>query len=145
MSNESKEKSRARAKKEIFKSGRDVVLAWLAAVNGGRVDEILTLYSRNAQLLPTFSPDFLNDQEALRSYFMQLAARPNLKVELSQETFGEQQMSSRFCVTTGIYSFTFDIGGATQTFESRFTFVVDLSSANPIMHHHSAVLPDVIP
>ncbi len=145
MSNESKEKSSARSKKEPFTSGLDVVAAWLAAVNGGRIDDILKLYGPKALLLPTFSPDFLSDHEALRAYFTQLAGRQNLKVEFSEETLSEQQMTSRFSVATGIYSFKFDINGVPNSFESRFTFVIDLHSASPIMHHHSAVLPDIIP
>ncbi len=118
-----------------------MVLTWLAAVNGGDVNDVLNLYGHNATLTPTFSPDLVGDREGLNSYFIKLASRPNFHVALHEETFKELQMSARFSVATGLYSFTFDVDGAPKTSEARFTFIINLSSSNPIVYHHSSMLP----
>ncbi len=130
-----------RDEKKTFETARAVVAAWCAAVNGGRAHEVLKLYSPEATLLSTFSADRIDTPDALEAYFTRLASYPRLHVKLHEETLQDLPLDSRFRVAAGFYSFTFEIDGASRTFESRFTFVIDVSSAAPIMHHHSSRLP----
>lgn len=127
--------------KKSLKTARDVVAAWCAAVNGRRPRDVLTLYGHEATLLSTFSADRIDTPDALEDYFTRLASYPRLHVKLHEDTLQDRPLDSRFAVATGFYSFTFEIDGALRTFESRFTFVIDLWSATPIMHHHSSRLP----
>lgn len=114
---------------------------WAKRVNQGNIDAILNLYSQNFILMPTFSPHAITTTDKLQDYFTQLAAKDDMQVHLHDKTIACQQTGEHSYVLTGIYSFQFKVDGALLTFPSRFTFVVNLSQENPILHHHSSQVP----
>lgn len=124
-----------------FRSSREVIQLWLDAVNQRRTDEVLALYSPEALLLPTFSPHTLWTTEKRRGYFDQLASRPGMEVSLHEKTLKIQVVGPGVEMLTGIYRFQFAIDDEPLVFEARFSYLIDLNQAAPILHHHSSQIP----
>ena len=124
-----------------FSKATDVLDAWLAAVNGKDLETVLGMYADDHVLLPTFSPHMIRSDDDTRQYFVQLASREGLGVRLHTRTLTEQRLGNAFSVLVGIYTWNFEIDGDPVSFASRFTFVIDVESERPIIHHHSSQLP----
>jgi hypothetical protein len=116
-------------------------LFWSDLIRGRNLDEIIALYNESSILMPTFSPHTIRKPEGLKTYFSRLAEREELNVTLHDKTVVCQQISQHDFVVTGIYSWQFKVDDTLLSFPSRFTFVLDLSSPSPIMHHHSSQMP----
>jgi hypothetical protein len=124
-----------------YASPMDVLNAWIEAVNTLDIDTILTMYSADHILLPTFSPHMIRDDAATLQYFQQLGTRKGLSVRLHQRTLTEQVLNQHCSVFSGIYTWTFEVDDEPLSFASRFTFVIDLADDKPIRHHHSSQIP----
>lgn len=118
-----------------------VLESWIAAVNAGDLDTVLRLYADEHVLLATFSPHMIRSDADTRRYFEQLASRPGLSVRLHPRTLTELPLGTAFSVLIGIYTFSFEVDGDPISFASRFTFVIDTGSEQPIVHHHSSQIP----
>lgn len=127
--------------KPIESNARNVSERWLSAVNALDLETLLSLYSEDSVLLPTFSPNIIRNTEDLREYFTTLAKHPGLAVSLKEETFTTQTSGNQE-IASGVYYFHWEIDGAPHSFESRFTFVIDPDSERPILHHHSSEMPN---
>jgi len=121
-------------------TARSVLDAWMDGINHGRTDEVLALYAPDAILLPTFSSRTVLNEEGRRRYFEQLISREDLSVTLHEKTV-HIQTSGLLEVISGIYCFRFSIDDEVLSFEARFSYVVDLSLQDPILHHHSSQVP----
>ncbi len=124
-----------------YTSPMEVLNAWIEAVNTLDIDTILTMYSADHILLPTFSPHMIRDDAATLQYFQQLGTRKGLSVRLHQRTLTEQRLNEDCSVFSGIYTWTFEVDDEPLSFASRFTFVIDLADDKPIRHHHSSQIP----
>ncbi len=124
-----------------FTKPMEVLQAWIDAVNARDIDTIMGMYSSDHILLATFSPHVIRDDAATLQYFEQLASRQGLTVRLHQRTIQEQVLSAHSSVISGIYTWSFEVDEEPLSFASRFSFVVDLSEAQPIRHHHSSQIP----
>jgi hypothetical protein len=113
-----------------------ILQRWIEYVNKLEVDNIVSLYGETSTLLPTFSPDSLSKPEHIKEYFMQLATRKNLSINLHNETLRKYEIGKNT-----IYSFHYMVDDANLTFPSRFTFIIDTSKKKPILHHHSSQVP----
>lgn len=122
-------------------SACNVLHNWIRCLNEGRLDDVLELYAPDATLLPTFAPEFIRAAARRRAYFEELAAHPNLRVQLNAATLTEQPLPGSLAILSGAYTFSFDHQGRTHRTEARFTFVLDPSQPAPILHHHSSLLP----
>ncbi len=118
-----------------------IIERWVQYVNQLDIDPILSLYQDRSTLLPTFSPHCMSKPETIKAYFLQLATRKNMRVEMHQETLRKAELNNHQFIMTGIYSFHFIVDEADLTFPSRFTFVLDVSQEKPIIHHHSSQIP----
>jgi hypothetical protein len=114
---------------------------WMEYVNKLEVQSVVDLYDDKSMLLPTFSPHCISNPQQIKEYFMQLSTRKDMRVELHQGTIRKAKIGENKYIVTGIYSFQFVVDDANLTFPSRFTFVLDVSSAKPIIHHHSSQIP----
>lgn len=114
---------------------------WAGLINDGKVEETIALYTERASLMPTFSPHTIRDEAGLIDYFTQLASRPGLSVSLHEKTVDTIQVSDSVFSLSGVYSFKFEVDDTLLTFPSRFTFLIDLASEAPILHHHSSQIP----
>ncbi|MFT6388825.1 MAG: hypothetical protein ACJAUP_002210 [Cellvibrionaceae bacterium] len=119
----------------------DFPALWAQHINENNLTDVIDLYNDNFVLMPTFSPHIVNTVEKLNDYFVRLASRDGLVVELHEKTVMCQQTREQSYVITGVYSFKFEIDETLLTFPSRFTFVVDMAQDKPILHHHSSQVP----
>lgn len=118
-----------------------VVRAWLDYANSGNVSAIVGLYAEDSVLLPTFSPHTLRTEEGRRNYFTVLASRKGFGVSLHEKTVHIQKAGGGIELITGIYRFQVDIDDEPLVFEARFSYVIDVNQARPILHHHSSQIP----
>lgn len=114
---------------------------WMHAVNQADAAGILSLYDSDAVLIPTFSNRVLNTPDKLRDYFETLGGRPELSIALHEKTLSTQELGNQVYVLGGIYNWRFAVDGEVLNFEARFSYVMDLSKPNPILHHHSSQIP----
>jgi len=125
----------------MFDSSRAVLGAWIKGVNSGEIESVIGLYHNDAVLLPTFSNRTMASPEAIKDYFAQLGAREGLVVELHESTLRRQRYADHIEGVMGIYRWRFEVEQEALSFEARFTYFIDLSSATPILHHHSSQVP----
>ncbi len=125
----------------MFETANDVMEKWMQGVNEGDVEGLLSLYDDQAVLIPTFSNRLLNSPEKLREYFEKLGSREALSIALHEKTLLTQKMSNELFVIGGIYTWRFNVDEEPLIFEARFSYVIDLSKPNPILHHHSSQIP----
>lgn len=120
---------------------RDILDQWMQAVNNADTESLLGLYDPHAVLIPTFSNRVRNTPEKLRDYFETLGSRPELSIALHEKTLIIQEMQHQLYALAGIYNWRFAVDGEVLNFEARFSYVMDLSKPNPILHHHSSQIP----
>jgi len=121
-----------------------VLKAWLGGVNSGDLKDVLSLYSHNAVLLPTFSDKCLVNSEDIKAYFEKLGGYENLNVQIYEKTLVVQDFSPTMYSLSGIYGWKFEVEGKNLNVEARFTFMIDLNLSSPIVHHHSSQVPQMI-
>lgn len=125
----------------MSKKPKDILNQWMSAVNKADAEGILSLYDPQAVLIPTFSNRVLNTPEKLRDYFETLGSRPELSIALHEKTLIIQELENSAYVLGGIYNWRFAVDGEVLNFEARFSYVMDVSKPNPILHHHSSQIP----
>ena len=128
----------------MFENPKQVLQAWLSGLNSGNLDEVLSLYSEDAVLLPTFSNKCLAGPEDIKDYFEKLGGHKNLNVQLHEKTLLVQNFSHNLYSMSGIYAWRFEVDDENLKFEARFTFIVDLKRSRPVVHHHSSQVPQMI-
>ena len=64
--------------KTIIKKPEDILNKWLLAVNKGNIKNLLALYDKRAEFIPTFSNRLLKTPKDLREYFIRLGTREYL-------------------------------------------------------------------
>jgi hypothetical protein len=130
-----------KGKMSISDTPEKILDRWMEYVNKREVDSVVDLYEDKSMLLPTFSPHCISKPKQIKEYFMQLSTRKDMRVELHQETIMKTEIDEHKYIMTGTYSFHFVVDDENLTFPSRFTFVLDVSSEKPIIHHHSSQIP----
>ncbi len=125
----------------MIKKPKDILEQWIQAVNDGNVESLLSLYDNQAVLIPTFSNRLLNTPEKLRDYFEKLGSREELSIALHEKTLIIQELRNQIYSLSGIYNWRFTVDGELLNFEARFSYLIDLSKTNPILHHHSSQIP----
>ncbi|RBQ28489.1 nuclear transport factor 2 family protein [Aliarcobacter vitoriensis] len=128
----------------MIKNPKDILEQWMQSVNSGNVEKLLSLYDKDAVLIPTFSNRLLNTPDKLRNYFEKLAGREDLSIALHEKTLIQQELQNQIFSLSGIYNWRFAVDGELLNFEARFSYVIDLSKPNPILHHHSSQIPRML-
>lgn len=128
----------------MIKKTKDVLEQWMQAVNDGNVESLLSLYDNDAVLIPTFSNRLLNTADKLKDYFEKLGNREDLSIALHEKTLITQELGNQIYSLSGIYNWRFAVDGELLNFEARFSYVIDLSRPNPILHHHSSQIPRML-
>ena len=108
---------------------------WNAALASGDPGQVSALYSPDALLLPTLSPQPRTDPAGIRNYFSGfLAGGPQGRIE--SRTI---QLGCNEALDAGTYSFRFRDGHQVQ---ARYTFVYGFDQGEwRIVHHHSSLEP----
>ena len=102
------------------------------------------LLRRLAVLIPTFSNRLLGKPETIRDYFERLSTREELSIALHEKTLGVTPLGNQLFAMQGIYCWRFAIDGELLSFEARFSYMLDLARAKPIVHHHSSQIPRML-
>jgi len=127
-----------------MKKPEHILNEWLIAVNKGDIKRLLALYDKSAVLIPTFSNRLLKTPKDLREYFVRLGNRTGLSVELHKNTLNIQEIKENIYALSGIYLWRFSVDDEPLIFEARFSYVLNLSLASPITHHHSSQIPRML-
>ena len=122
----------------------DVLDQWMQAINSADVEKLLSLYDSSAILIPTFSNKVLNTPEKIRDYFEKLGNREELSIALHENTLKMQELKNDYYTINGIYNWRFKVEDETLNFEARFSYLIDLKSSTPILHHHSSQVPRML-
>lgn len=118
-----------------------VLKIWMSHINEGNIESLLTLYDKNAVLIPTFSNRLLNTPEKIRKYFENLVSREDLSIALHEKTLVVQPIRDNLYSMCGIYCWRFAVEGELLSFEARFSFIIDPNQPSPIIHHHTSQIP----
>lgn len=127
-----------------MKNPREILTAWMQAVNARDIEALVGLYNPAATLMPTFSNKLLNTPAKIREYFVKLAERDTLSVSLHEKTLKIQPVTGEVFVAAGMYYWQLSMDGELLGFESRFSYVLDVSQPAPIVHHHSSQIPRML-
>ena len=127
-----------------MKEPQTILKAWMDAVNNGDLEGLLALYDESAVLIPTFSNRLLSKPDAIRDYFTKICSREELSIALHEKTLNVQCIGDAVYGMNGIYCWRFAVDGELLSFEARFSYMLDLARAKPILHHHSSQIPRML-
>ena len=113
----------------------EILKSWQQHLNEKNLSGILKLYDINCVLIPTFSSEILTDHEQIKEYFVKVIEVQKSKVEFQPNSISEQQVGENMYLLSGKYFFHLM---EEEKIPARFSFIVNLLSENPIMHHHSS-------
>ena len=113
----------------------EILKSWQQHLNEENLSGVLKLYDISCVLIPTFSSEILTDHEHIKEYFVKVIEVQKGKVEIQPNSFSEQQVGENMFLLSGKYFF--HLMGK-EKIPARFSFLVNLLSENPIMHHHSS-------
>lgn len=127
-----------------MKKPEQILKDWMEAVNKREVMSILSFYSKDAVLIPTFSNRILDTPDKIRGYFERLGSNDELNVTLHENTLKVQNVSENIYALSGIYLWKLSVEGESLNFEARFSFVLDLNMQGPVIQHHSSQIPRML-
>ena len=113
----------------------EILKHWQKNLNEGNLSGVLKLYDLSCVLIPTFSSDILTDHEQIKEYFVKVIEVQKGKVEFRPNSISEQQVGENMYLLSGKYFFHLM---EKEKIPARFSFLVNLLSENPILHHHSS-------
>ena len=113
----------------------EILNSWQQHLNDENISSILKLYDISCVLIPTFSSEILTDHEQIKKYFVKVIEVQKGKVEFQPNSIYEQQVGKNMYLLSGKYFFHLM---EKEKIPARFSFLVNLLSENPILHHHSS-------
>ena len=113
----------------------EILNSWQQHLNEENISSILKLYDISCVLIPTFSSEILTDHEQIKEYFVKVIEVQKGKVEFQPNSISEQLVGKNMYLLSGKYFFHLM---EKEKIPARFSFLVNLLSENPILHHHSS-------
>ena len=113
----------------------EILNSWQQHLNEENISSILKLYDISCVLIPTFSSEILTDHEQIKEYFVKVIEVQKGKVEFQPNSISEQLVGKNMYLLSGKYFFHLM---EKEIIPARFSFLVNLLSENPILHHHSS-------
>ena len=109
---------------------------WNNALATGDPSQVVTLYERDAILLPTVSNKVRHNHSEIEDYFVNFLSKgPQGKIDESNVRVFHQ-----LAINSGVYTFTFNDGATVQ---ARYTFVYRWNGDQwLITEHHSSQMPE---
>ena len=109
---------------------------WNNALASGDPSQVVTLYERDAILLPTVSNKVRHNHSEIEDYFVNFLSKgPQGKIDESNVRVFDQ-----LAINSGVYTFTFNDG---TTVQARYTFVYRWNGDQwLITEHHSSQMPE---
>ena len=116
---------------------------WVCAVNSGIVDDIIACYCVDASLFATFDEKPLKSREDIRNYFLNFTSKEGAGVCIDEASTSLISLDDSFYLATGLYEFYFRKDINLVRHPARFTFIVEVSQKEKIIHHHSSLVPKI--
>ena len=113
----------------------EILNSWQQHLNEENISSILKLYDISCVLIPTFSSEILTDHEQIKEYFVKVIEVQKGKVEFQPNSISAQLVGKNMYLLSGKYFFHLM---EKEKIPARFSFLVNLLSENPILHHHSS-------
>ena len=113
----------------------EILKNWQQNLNEKNLSGVLKLYDTSCVLIPTFSSEILKDHEKIKEYFVKVIEVQKGKVEFQPNSIYEQQVGKNMYLLSGKYFFNLM---KKEKIPARFSFLVNLLSEKPILHHHSS-------
>ena len=113
----------------------EILNSWQHHLNEENLSELLKLYDKSCVLIPTFSSEILTDHKKIKEYFFKVIEVQKGKVEFQTNSICEQQVGENIYLISGKYFFHLM---EKEKIPARLSFLVNLLSENPILHHHSS-------
>ena len=113
----------------------EILNSWQQYLNEKNLSGVLKLYDISCVLVPTFSAEILTNHEQIEEYFFKVIEVQKVKVAFQQNSIYEQQVGENMYLLSGKYFFHLM---EKEKIPARFSFLVNLLSENPILHHHSS-------
>ena len=113
----------------------EILNSWQQHLNEKNLSGVLKLYDTSCVLIPTFSSEILTDREQIKEYFFNVIEVLKGKVEFQLNSISEQQVGENIYLLSGKYLFNLM---EKEKIPARFSFLVNLLSEKPILHHHSS-------
>ena len=113
----------------------EILNSWQQQLNEKNLPGVLKLYDISCVMIPTFSSEMLTDHEQIKEYFVKVIEVQKMKVELQPNSISKQQVGENMYLLSGNYIFNLM---EKREIPARFSFLVNLLSENPILHHHSS-------
>lgn len=118
---------------------KSALSAWTKALETGTVDEIVSLYDKDAVMLSAFAIDPLTTTEQLKKYYSKVVKEPNRTVDVTAQ---DVRQFGNVATNTGLYVFHYTQEGEPVDVPARFTFVYTLQNGQwKIISHHSSRVP----
>ncbi len=125
----------------MIESANDILQRWVSLTNKLDVDAITAMYSKDAQLLPTFSSKGLIGNEQIRGYFEKFTNHSSVTVTLHPKSIISRELGDSVSIVSGLYRWEVDMDEELLNFEARFTMIIAPNDKQPIKHHHSSQIP----
>jgi len=113
----------------------EILNSWQQYLNEKNLSGLLKLYDTSCVLIPTFSSEILTDHEKIKEYFVKVIEVQKGTVEFQTNSISEQQVGDNMYLLSGKYFFHLM---EKEKIPARLSFLVNLLSENPILHHHSS-------
>ena len=113
----------------------EILHSWQQHLNEKNLSGVMKLYDISCVLIPTFSSEILTDYKHIKEYFFKVIEVQKVKVAFQQNSIYEQQVGENMYLLSGKYFFHLM---EKEKIPARFSFLVNLLSENPILHHHSS-------
>ena len=114
----------------------EIINSWQQHLNEENLSGVMKLYDISCVLIPTFSSEILTDHEQIKEYFVKVIEVQKGKVKFQPKSIYEQQVGENMYLISGKYFFHLM---EKEKIPARFSFLVNLLSENPILHHHSSL------
>ena len=113
----------------------EILKSWQQHLNDENLWGVLNLYDESCVLIPTFSSEILTDKDQIKEYFVKLIEVQKGKVKFQPNSISEQHVGENTYLLSGKIFFHLM---EKEKIPARFSFLVNLLSENPILHHHSS-------
>ena len=121
-----------------------IISEWATDISLREPKRMLSYYSQDAILLPTYDDICIGKSEILE-YFVEFLDKPNLNCKITSafiqyKRTKQSNIAGVVIVCSGTYTFTFDDPDSrtAQSVDARFSYVIH---NDMIINHHSSVMP----
>ena len=114
---------------------------WVSRLNNAELDDLVSMYFKEAVLFATFHKSPLDKPQLIRDYFTNFLSREGAGVVLDSSGVQHSKLAENCHSSTGLYTFLYSENDQLVRQKARFTFIFKNEITGCILHHHSSVIP----